>query len=77
MRTLLDIVLDIAEISLVDSILTAKDAVLQKDSGSKCIKTKTGYSIVSGNCPYGRGKTEDSAWESAIINILNLYREDK
>lgn len=72
MRTLLDVILDESKVALEDAKLTVKEATLQEDSFSKCIKTSTGYSIRSGKVRYGKGKTEEYAWEDAIINILGL-----
>jgi len=72
MRTLLEAILDKAEVTLEDSKLTVKESVLQEDDTAKCLKTSTGYSIRSGKTRYGKGKTEEIAWESAILNILGL-----
>ena len=72
MRTLLEAILNKSEITLEDSKRTVKECVLQEDDTAKCLKTFTGYSIRSGKVRYGKGKTEEIAWENAILNILGL-----
>lgn len=70
MKTLLKAILDQHEVTLENSKLTVKEAVLQEDEFSKCVKTSRGYSIKSGRIRHGKGKTEDLAWEDSILNIL-------
>jgi len=72
MKTLLEAILDKFEVALQDSKLTVKECVLQENDTAKCLKTSTGYSIRSGKTIYGKGKTVDSAWENAILNILGI-----
>jgi deoxyribose-phosphate aldolase len=72
MRTLLEAILNRCEVTLEDAKLTVKEAVLQEDDTAKCIKTSTGYSIRSGKTRYGKGKTEEFAWENAILNLLEI-----
>ncbi len=72
MRTLLEAILNKSEVTLEDSKLTVKEAVLQEDDTVKCLKTATGYSIRSGKTRYGKGKTEEIAWEDSILNILGI-----
>lgn len=72
MKTVLDVILNEAKVLLEDAELTVKEATLLEDSSAKCIKTSTGYSIRSGKMRYGKGKTEERAWEDAIKNILGL-----
>ena len=72
MRTLMEAILNKSEVTLEDAKLTVKECVLQEDDTAKCLKTSAGYSIRSGKRRYGRGKTEEIAWEKAILNILGL-----
>lgn len=47
MKTLLQAILDRSEVALEDSKLTVKECVLAEDDDAKCLKTPTGYSVLS------------------------------
>lgn len=73
MRTLLEVLLDAAEVTMEDARKTVKEAVLMEDDTAKCIKTKKNIHIVF--CPetkekYGYGNTRNRAWEDAAYWLV-------
>jgi hypothetical protein len=72
MKTMCEILFNMAEIDIKDAKKTAKEMVLREADDSKCIKTSKGYTIKCSCGWLGDGKTEDSAWEDAVLNVLML-----
>ena len=72
MQTLLDAILNKAEVTYEDAKMTVKDCVMEEVDDAKCIKTRHGYSIKSGTKALGKGITKEIAWTDAILKILSL-----
>lgn len=72
MKTFNQAILDLFEILEQEAKMTVQEIVLMEDCNSKCLKTKTGFSIRSGKTSYGRGKTREQAWEKAALEILGF-----
>ncbi len=76
MKTVLEVLLDEAEITKEDARKTAKEYVLMEDETAICIKDGKDYVVKSKESDeiYGYGNTKNMAWESASLYLLTgLY----
>jgi len=76
MKTLLQVILDRAEVTPEHAKLSAKESVLLEDGTAKCTKISDGYRVSSKGISnwevYGEGRTRDQAWEEAALYLLGL-----
>lgn len=74
MKTVLEAILDLAEVDSNTAKMTVKDAMLQEADDAHLVLGKGGkVYIKSGRKTLGHGKTVCQAWENAFLNAIQ-YR---
>ena len=72
MKTLIDAILNHFEICEDDAQKTCRDIVIQECDDAKCACKEQWCYIKSDNRRLGYGRTKDTAWENAALNVLRI-----